>query len=250
MRRCSSSSSFWPQLWNCFSGLVGFFDCSQLQQHYTLLSGAIQQILSATFADRFSKHHDWGTHFLYVFSSRKNAIFSEIKVDGEFTLNENVCDIDGLNIATEAFADLREASANDLVHLPNNPYSPQQLFFINTAQVVHKTENSKVSFFTDFFAGILLACRPRLLRSLPGAWWARAQPWTVFMIIYCLCKNITFMIFLPSRIDGTMMNSKLFNQVFQCPVGSRMNPPGKCTVWTWMLSSLLFLISSEKTFKK
>ena len=56
-------------------------------------------------------------------------------MDGEFTLNENVCDVDGLNVAAEAFSDLREASANDLVHLPNNPYTPQQLFFINTAQV-------------------------------------------------------------------------------------------------------------------
>ena len=56
-------------------------------------------------------------------------------MDGEFTLNENVCDVDGINVASEAFSDLREASANDLVHLPNNPYTPQQLFFINTAQV-------------------------------------------------------------------------------------------------------------------
>ena len=57
-------------------------------------------------------------------------------MDGKFTLNENVCDIDGLNVASKAFSDLREASANDLVHLPNNPYTPQQLFFINTAQVL------------------------------------------------------------------------------------------------------------------
>ncbi len=57
------------------------------------------------------------------------------KVDGEFTLNENVCDVDGMNVAASAFSDLREAAANDLVHLPNNPYTPQQLFFINTAQV-------------------------------------------------------------------------------------------------------------------
>ena len=57
-------------------------------------------------------------------------------MDGKFTLNENVCDIDGLNVASKAFSDLREASANDLVHLPNNPYTPQQLFFINTAQVI------------------------------------------------------------------------------------------------------------------
>ena len=61
--------------------------------------------------------------------------FFLLQVDGKFTLNENVCDVDGLNVASEAFSDLREASANDLVHLPNNPYTPQQLFFINTAQV-------------------------------------------------------------------------------------------------------------------
>lgn len=173
-------------------------------------------------------------------------------MDGEYTLNENVCDIDGLNIATEAFADLREASANDLVHLPNNPYSPQQLFFINTAQVLRNpflcnTRYPKTEELFEPFSGILFACRPRLLRSLPGAWWARAQPWTVSYFLG-LCKRKCCITILSIRIDGTMMNSKLFNQVFQCPVGSRMNPPGKCTVWTWMLSSLLFLISSHKTF--
>ena len=52
-------------------------------------------------------------------------------------MNENVCDVDGLNVASSAFEGLREASANDLVHLPNNPYTPQQLFFINTAQVMY-----------------------------------------------------------------------------------------------------------------
>ena len=58
-----------------------------------------------------------------------------LQVDGDFTVNENVCDIDGLNVASSAFQGLRENSANDLIHLPNNPYTPQQLFFINTAQV-------------------------------------------------------------------------------------------------------------------
>ncbi len=34
------------------------------------------------------------------------------------------------------------------------------------------------------------------------------------------------------RVDGLMMNSHLFSSVFQCPVGSRMNPARKCSVWT------------------
>ena len=71
----------------------------------------------------------------FFFSDSNKLSFHFFQVDGEFTLNENVCDVDGLNVAAEAFSDLREASANDLVHLPNNPYTPQQLFFINTAQV-------------------------------------------------------------------------------------------------------------------
>ena len=73
--------------------------------------------------------------FFFFFSDSNKLSFHFFQVDGEFTLNENVCDVDGLNVAAEAFSDLREASANDLVHLPNNPYTPQQLFFINTAQV-------------------------------------------------------------------------------------------------------------------
>ena len=34
------------------------------------------------------------------------------------------------------------------------------------------------------------------------------------------------------RVDGMMMNSRDFNQAFGCPLGSRMNPQQKCTVWT------------------
>lgn len=56
------------------------------------------------------------------------------QVDGEFTLNENICDVDGMNVVSEAFFALPNAPA-DLIHLPNNPYSPPQLFFINAAQV-------------------------------------------------------------------------------------------------------------------
>ena len=45
-----------------------------------------------------------------------------------------------MNTAASAFEELYESAATmvptgDLVYLPNNPYTPQQLFFINTAQV-------------------------------------------------------------------------------------------------------------------
>jgi len=45
----------------------------------------------------------------------------------------------------------------------------------------------------------------------------------------------------PERIDGTMMNSKLFNQVFHCPLGSRMNPPKM-----YCLDIILIILSVTK----
>ena len=73
-------------------------------------------------------------------------------MDGEFTLNENICDIDGMNTAASAFEELYESAATmvptgDLVYLPNNPYTPQQLFFINTAQVSYM----RVDIFSKIF---------------------------------------------------------------------------------------------------
>lgn len=49
--------------------------------------------------------------------------------------------MDGLNVATDVFAEeivdgaALQGPPADLIYLPNNPYTPEQLFFINTAQV-------------------------------------------------------------------------------------------------------------------
>ena len=67
------------------------------------------------------------------------------QVDGKFTLNENICDVDGLNVVSDAMLSLPHAP-NDLVYLPNNPYNPQQLFFINAAQVRGLRKWSRVPF--------------------------------------------------------------------------------------------------------
>ena len=34
------------------------------------------------------------------------------------------------------------------------------------------------------------------------------------------------------RVDGLMMNTRSFNEAFECPAGSRMNPQKKCGIWT------------------
>ena len=84
--------------------------------------------------------------------SPKNTYTIDIyQVDGDFTLNENICDIDGMNTAASAFEELYESAATmvptgDLVYLPNNPYTPQQLFFINTAQVGLYIDDSNMTF--------------------------------------------------------------------------------------------------------
>ncbi|DAZ95086.1 TPA: LOW QUALITY PROTEIN: hypothetical protein N0F65_002980, partial [Lagenidium giganteum] len=35
----------------------------------------------------------------------------------------------------------------------------------------------------------------------------------------------------PARVNGMVMNSKEFSEVFQCPSGSAMNPETKCEIW-------------------
>ena len=85
----------------------------------------------------FCLRRQYPAHFRRPLRIDKRSILLE--VDGDFTLSENACDADGMGAAAAAFLDLPGAAAaaagDDLVHLPNNPYSPQQLFFINAAQV-------------------------------------------------------------------------------------------------------------------
>ena len=61
-----------------------------------------------------------------------------------------------MNTAASAFEELYESAATmvptgDLVYLPNNPYTPQQLFFINTAQVGSYIVNLNIAFVKTSF---------------------------------------------------------------------------------------------------
>lgn len=39
--------------------------------------------------------------------------------------------------------------------------------------------------------------------------------------------------FWNTRVNGIMMNSQAFADAFRCPLGTKMNPPNKCTTWWW-----------------
>lgn len=46
--------------------------------------------------------------------------------------------------------------------------------------------------------------------------------------------NIDIVIsFWNTRVNGIMMNSQAFADAFRCPLGTKMNPPNKCTTWWW-----------------
>eukprot|EP00094_Tigriopus_californicus_P013753 TCALIF_13309-PA protein Name:"Similar to MMEL1 Membrane metallo-endopeptidase-like 1 (Homo sapiens)" AED:0.07 eAED:0.07 QI:145/0.78/0.73/1/0.35/0.4/15/73/751 len=115
-----------------------------------------------------------------------------LEVDGKFTLNENICDVDGIRVVSNALLSL-PFSPEDLIYLPNNPYSPQQLFFIKAAQS-----------YCSHLGPVSYVLYLELDEHSPN----------------------------PERVDGFLMNSPLFSQVFQCQVGSRMNPQNKCSIWS------------------
>ena len=65
----------------------------------------------------------------------------EIGVDGDFTFDENMCDVESLEMVTET---LSESSFKNEEQLPGVTFTKEQTFFINIAQVPSLlTENVK-----------------------------------------------------------------------------------------------------------
>ncbi|KAL0115549.1 hypothetical protein PUN28_010815 [Cardiocondyla obscurior] len=79
-------------------------------------------------------------------------------------------------------------------------------------------------------------------RSLPGLEGLRSSQLFFISAAQVHCINTTFEAFIfsvefdyralhPERINTAMMNSQAFVEAFRCPLGTKMNPPNKCTVW-------------------
>ncbi|XP_011867543.1 PREDICTED: neprilysin-1 [Vollenhovia emeryi] len=79
-------------------------------------------------------------------------------------------------------------------------------------------------------------------RSLPGLEGLRPSQLFFISAAQVHCVNTTLEAYLfgvefdyhaphPERINNVMMNSQAFVEAFRCPLGAKMNPPNKCTVW-------------------
>ncbi|XP_055347127.1 endothelin-converting enzyme 1-like [Paramacrobiotus metropolitanus] len=115
------------------------------------------------------------------------------KVNGEETLSENIADNGGIRAAYEAYRRHLERLpyGEDVIKELEN-YSPDQLFFLSTAQAFcYKTRPGEehIPLFTN--------------RHSPPKW----------------------------RINGMMSNMREFAAAFNCSTSARMNPRDKQSVW-------------------
>lgn len=79
-------------------------------------------------------------------------------------------------------------------------------------------------------------------RSLPGLEGLRPSQLFFISAAQTYCSNMTAEAYIlsveldyhtpqPERVNGIMMNSQAFADAFRCPIGTKMNPPNKCTTW-------------------
>lgn len=113
-------------------------------------------------------------------------------LNGETMQGENIADNGGLKISYAAYKAWAASQPSPEPKLPGLKYTPEQLFFMNFGQA---------------FCGLY---RPesiiRLIKTDP-------HPPGQF------------------RIQGSVQNMPDFGRVFQCPLGSKMNPALKCSLW-------------------
>ena len=141
----------------------------------------------------------WNTSSVENFRERQKCFqdqystyeFYGNQVNGNQTLGENIADNGGLMTAYEAYRNYAEEKGQQR-SLPGLKYSPDQIFFVAQAQLY-------CSIYDPASVAETMATR---LHS-PD----------------------------PYRVIGPLSNSKEFSEVFNCPLGSPMNPPQKCVLW-------------------
>lgn len=113
-------------------------------------------------------------------------------MDGKNTKSENLADIGGIKIAYLAYRDWLLRQNIPEPKLPGLFYTSRQMFWISAA----------------------------------NAWCEKSRPQYLMQRIIRNYHTIY-----EYRIIGSFSNMPEFAIDFNCPVGTNMNPPNKCTVW-------------------
>lgn len=154
---------------------------------------------------KFNKHGElgkqwWTNSSLVAFKNRSQCMvdqYSKYKVRGEYpingklTLGENIADNGGFKTALRAYHDKIQRTRTDMI-IDGLKFSNEQLFHLAFAQAYCSNSRPNEQY--------LATLNDRHSEE-------------------------------EFRVIGTLSNSKEFAKAFNCPVGSRMNPALKCSVW-------------------
>ncbi|KAK3724939.1 hypothetical protein QZH41_017146 [Actinostola sp. cb2023] len=147
----------------------------------------------------------WTNHSMAEFRSRAGCIVDQydkfelqidkgtIHVDGKLTLDENIADNGGFQIAFRAYENWSKRHGPEKL-VPGLMKSNEQMFFLSYAQMWCSTFTPSATFYRSKLDS----------HAIP-----------------------------KYRVKGVLINSEAFARAYKCPVGSNMNPdPSKrCRVW-------------------
>ena len=163
--------------------MLGFsrsFQNGNLQSWWTTNDMAFFRLKSQCFAKQYSN--------MKVYVPEFDRFYN---VDGNYTLTENIADRGGIKVAYAAYRKLVDEHGDE-PRLPGLSFTPDQLFFLSTAQISCSVQH----------------------------------PWSLLERI-ANGKHTPD----HQRVNGFLINSPEFAEAFQCPLGTEMNPIEKCDMW-------------------
>ena len=176
-------------------GAFGFLTAHEYQHAFdsTGISFDWNGLLNSKFWSPFSRKNFDGKAncFIKQYSNYYLTDFGIPITNGAKTLDEDLCDNVGLQVAYTAYQQWKSDKKYD-DHIAGLPFNGDQLFFIN----VGRGWCAKWSFEFAFKFPLI---DPHSINRL--------------------------------RVIGPLQNSFAFSRVFQCPLGSPMNPRIKCSFW-------------------
>ncbi|XP_058790751.1 neprilysin-2-like [Phymastichus coffea] len=184
-----------------------FFNSSRPHYlNYAAIGWIIGHELTHGFDDQGSQYNEYGDLINWwdpetfknyrnrtkcIIQQYSNYTVNGLKVNGKNTQGENIADNGGIKEAYFAYEEYEKTHEQEL-GLPGLSYTSRQLFWINAANI----------------------------------WCDKSRPENLEHVINTDVHGPA-----EIRVIGTFSNIPEFSRDFNCPVGSRMNPIEKCTVW-------------------